>query len=78
VAAATARSGVRFFDAQDELATRFGVHAERYYWSNDMHFNFDGMQAYGELVGRELWRMIAAAKEGGGTEATGRKPGAAS
>jgi len=74
VAAAAARSGVRFFDAQDELSTRFGAHAERYYWSGDMHFNFDGMQAYGELVGREVWRMMAEAGEGRGTEAKEQKP----
>jgi lysophospholipase L1-like esterase len=74
VAAAAARNGVRFFDAQDELSTRFGAHAERYYWPADMHFNFDGMQAYGELVGRELWRMMADAGEGGGTRPTGGKP----
>jgi lysophospholipase L1-like esterase len=61
VAAAAARSGVCFFDAQDELAMRFGAHAERYYWTGDMHFNFDGMRAYGELVGRALWRMMAEA-----------------
>jgi len=62
VAAAAARGGVAFFDAQDELATRFGAHAERYYWSTaDMHFNFDGIRAYGELVGRELWRMMGEA-----------------
>jgi lysophospholipase L1-like esterase len=78
VAAAAARSGVRFFDAQDELSARFGAHAERYYWAGDMHFNFDGMQAYGELVGRELWRMIEEAEDGGGTEARGREPDAAS
>jgi lysophospholipase L1-like esterase len=63
VGAAAARSGVRFFDAQDELSTRFGAQADRYYWPNDMHFNLDGMQAYGELVGRELWRMIAESGE---------------
>jgi lysophospholipase L1-like esterase len=78
VAAAAARSGVRFFDAQDELATRFGAHAERYYWSDDMHFNFEGMRAYGELVGRELWRMIAESGEDGPPPATGHEPGPAS
>ena len=65
VAAAAERNGVRFFDAQDELAALFGAHPERHYWSGDMHLNFDGMRAYGELVGRELWRMIAAPERDG-------------
>ena len=47
-----------FFDAQDELAARFADHPERYYWNIDMHFNFDGIRAYGELVGRELLRKL--------------------
>ena len=58
VGAAAARNGVAFFDAQDELAARFADHPERYYWNIDMHFNFDGIRAYGELVGRELLRKL--------------------
>lgn len=58
VRAAAARAGVSFFDAQDELAIRFGDHPERYYWNGDMHFNFDRMRAHGELVGRELLRKV--------------------
>ena len=58
VGAAAARNGIAFFDAQDELEARFGDHPERYYWDGDMHFNFDGMRAYSELVGRELLRKL--------------------
>jgi hypothetical protein len=58
VGAAAARHGISFFDAQDELEARFGSHPEPYYWKNDMHFNFDGMRAYGELVGREIGKKL--------------------
>jgi hypothetical protein len=58
VGAAAERNGVGFFDAQDELDARFGTEPERYYWSRDMHFNFEGMRIYGELVGRELLRTM--------------------
>jgi lysophospholipase L1-like esterase len=62
VGAAAARNGVTFFDAQDELEAEFGGQPQRYYWNGDMHFNFDGMRAYGELVGRELLRKMRAAR----------------
>ena len=62
VGAAAARHGISFFDAQEELAVRFAGHPERYYWRGDMHFNFDGMRAYGELVGRELLRKLEEAR----------------
>ena len=66
VRAAAARNGVTFFDAQDELAARFAGHPERYYWSiSDMHFNFDGIRAYSELVGRELLRKLQEASHPG-------------
>ena len=59
VRAAAARNGVAFFDAQDELAARFEGEPQRYYWNAaDMHFNFDGIRAYGELVGREIARKL--------------------
>ena len=58
VAAAANRNGVAFFDAQDELATQFAGNPERYYWNVDMHFDFDGIRAYGELVGREAMRKL--------------------
>lgn len=58
VRAAATRHSLRFFDSQDELQRRFGTRAAAYYWKNDMHFNFDGMRAYGQLVGRELLKML--------------------
>lgn len=58
VGAAAARNGLTFFDAQDELEATFAGQPERYYWNGDEHFNFDGMRAYGELVGRELLRVM--------------------
>ena len=58
VGAAAARHGLTYFDAQDELEGQLAGHPERYYWPGDMHFNFDGLRAYGELVGRELLRQI--------------------
>lgn len=66
VAAAAARHGVTFFDAQDELAVQLAGRPERYYWNGDMHFNFDGIRAYGDLVGRELLRKMETAREGTG------------
>jgi hypothetical protein len=62
VSAAATRNGISFFDAQDELEVRFAGHPERYYWNGDMHFNFDGIRAYGELVGRELLRKLDASR----------------
>jgi hypothetical protein len=66
VAAAAARSGIAFFDAQDELAALSAGSPEAYYWDSatDMHFNFEGMRAYGELVGRELARKLDEAGAG--------------
>lgn len=58
VGAAAARNGLTFFDAQDELEATFAGQPERYYWNGDIHFNVDGMRAYGELIGRELLRKM--------------------
>jgi hypothetical protein len=58
VGAAAARNGLTFFDAQDELEATFAGQPQRYYWNGDEHFNFDGMRAYGGLVGRELLRVM--------------------
>jgi hypothetical protein len=65
VRAAAARNGIAFFDAQDELSTQCSGEPERYYWNTyDMHFNFDGIRAYGELVGREIARKLRSDRQG--------------
>jgi hypothetical protein len=65
VRAAAARSGVGFFDAQDELAAQCNGEPARYYWNTyDMHFNFDGIHAYGDLVGREIARRLRSDRPG--------------
>lgn len=58
VRGAAARHSIRYFDAQDDLQRRFGNRPQAYYWNGDMHFNFEGMRAYSELVGRELLKMM--------------------
>jgi len=43
-------NGFFFFNATDKLRQRFGSHPENFYWSNDMHFNFKGLEAYSVAV----------------------------
>ena len=48
---ACTENGFLFFNATVTLKQRFGPHPERFYWSNgDMHFNFNGLEAYSTAV----------------------------
>ena len=39
-----------FFNATDTLKQRFGPHPEKFYWKDDMHFNFKGLEEYSTAV----------------------------
>lgn len=39
-----------FFNATEKLKQRFGSHPENFYWKNDMHFNFKGLEEYSAAV----------------------------
>ena len=39
-----------FFNATATLKQRFGSHPENFYWKNDMHFNFRGLEEYSAAV----------------------------
>ena len=39
-----------FFDATETLRQRFGSHPENFYWKDDMHFNFRGLEEYSVAV----------------------------
>lgn len=39
-----------FFSATETLKQRFGSHPEDFYWKNDMHFNFKGLEEYSAAV----------------------------
>jgi lysophospholipase L1-like esterase len=44
-------NGFFFFNATGTLKQRFGSHPEDFYWGDgDMHFNFEGLQAYSDAV----------------------------
>lgn len=54
------RHGVEFYDATEDLRRDFAGAPERFYWSNDMHFNFAGLAAYGRrLAERVEVRLLA-------------------
>lgn len=39
-----------FFNATAELKRKFGSQPEEYYWPGDMHFSFEGLEAYSKAV----------------------------
>jgi hypothetical protein len=39
-----------FFNATETLKRRFGSHPENFYWKNDMHFDFKGLEEYSAAV----------------------------
>jgi hypothetical protein len=43
-------NGFHFFDATDTLRQRFAGKPEDFYWPGDMHFNFEGLEAYSNAV----------------------------
>lgn len=53
-----ARHGVRFYNATEDLRQQFGVGPQLYYWPNDMHFNFEGIAAYGRLLAPQIAALL--------------------
>src|SRR5206468_1111871 len=48
------RYNVRYYDATEDLKVEFGDVPEKYYISDDVHFNAAGTRAYGMAVGKYL------------------------
>jgi len=53
-----ARHNARYYDATEDLKAQFGLHPERYYIPDDMHFNEHGLRAYGVAVARYLGSIV--------------------
>jgi len=53
-----ARYDIAFYDATEDLRTRFNGNPEQYYWNKNIHFNFDGLKVYGDLVAQSLIGLI--------------------
>ncbi|MGD9658387.1 MAG: hypothetical protein AB7U61_12270 [Methylocystis sp.] len=51
-------NNVKFYDSLPDLQAAFDGHPEKYYFKNDMHFNFKGMEAYSEAVSAQLAPML--------------------
>lgn len=49
---------VKVYDSLPDLRAAFNGHPEKYYFNNDMHFNFKGMEAYSEAVSAQLSPML--------------------
>ena len=47
---AAVANGFLFFNATETLKSRFGSHPENFYWEDDMHFNFRGLEEYSAAV----------------------------
>ncbi|HEV2153951.1 hypothetical protein [Bradyrhizobium sp.] len=43
-------NGFLFFNATETLKRRFGSRPERFYWSRDIHFTFEGLKEYSKAV----------------------------
>jgi hypothetical protein len=43
-------NGFLFFNATETLKRRFGSRPERFYWSRDIHFTFEGLEEYSKAV----------------------------
>lgn len=52
-------NNVKIYDSLPDLQAAFDGHPEIYYFKNDMHFNFKGMEAYSEAVSAQLAPMLA-------------------
>jgi len=51
-------NNVKIYDSLSDLQAAFNGHPEAYYFKNDMHFNFKGMEAYGAAVSATLSPML--------------------
>ncbi|MBG87096.1 MAG: hypothetical protein CMO80_09380 [Verrucomicrobiales bacterium] len=54
---------IEFHDVEPDLKKVFGDRPADYYWPNDMHFNFKGIEMYGHLMGAALLRVFRDADE---------------
>lgn len=54
-----ADNNVKIYDSSPDLQISFNGRPELYYFKNDMHFNFKGMEAYGQAVSAKLAPLLA-------------------
>ncbi|MFO1102259.1 MAG: hypothetical protein U1E20_05065 [Methylocystis sp.] len=52
-------NNVKIYDSLADLQAAFNGHPEKYYFKNDMHFNYKGMEAYSAAVSATLAPMLA-------------------
>jgi hypothetical protein len=52
--------GVHFLDVRDALARSFRGSPADFYWRGDMHFNFRGLEIYGQILGDKIFELAAA------------------
>ena len=52
-------NNVKIYDSLPDLQVAFNGRPESYYFNNDMHFNFKGMEAYSEAVSARLAPLLA-------------------
>lgn len=62
IARAAGRHQVRFYNATQDLRGMFGDRPQDYYWRGDIHFNFEGLAAYGECVAKQVCLMLDRAR----------------
>lgn len=55
-----ARYQISFYDAQSDLAAAFAPDPSRFYWKQDIHFNFLGLKIYSELIAQKLEILLFA------------------
>jgi len=49
---------IAFYNATEDLKTSFKNDQRKYYITNDMHFNYEGLKVYSDLVSDRLFLMI--------------------
>ena len=54
----TRQKKVPFYNATHDLEKAFGQQPENYYWNGDMHFNFQGLKIYAELIAQQLFTIL--------------------
>jgi hypothetical protein len=52
-----------FFNATETLKQRFGSHPENFYWKDDMHFSFEGLEEYSAAVAAFMASAIIKPKD---------------
>lgn len=56
----TSKYQIGFYDASQDLKDEFGDEAFEYYVPHDIHFNYKGIRAFGQRVGKKVVPMIGA------------------